>query len=87
MDGRTHRQTDAGNDNTRRPKLALGNKRERYISVVSHEPKLGSIFQRVVSDNEAFVCLAANSASGQQMHCHLSKFDVVLQNCVVDFPN
>ena len=25
-DGRTHRQTDAGNDNTRRPKLASGNK-------------------------------------------------------------
>ena len=24
-DGRTHRQTDAGNDNTRRPKLASGN--------------------------------------------------------------
>ena len=24
MDGRTHRQTDAGNDNTRRPKLASG---------------------------------------------------------------
>ena len=23
-DGRTHRQTDAGNDNTRRPKLASG---------------------------------------------------------------
>ena len=25
-DGRTHRQTDAGNDNTQRPKLASGNK-------------------------------------------------------------
>ena len=25
-DGHTHRQTDAGNDNTRRPKLASGNK-------------------------------------------------------------
>ena len=25
MDGHTHRQTDAGNDNTRRPKLAWGN--------------------------------------------------------------
>ena len=30
-DGRTHRQTDAGNDNTRRPKLASGQKHKDLI--------------------------------------------------------
>ena len=30
-DGHTHRQTDAGNDNTRRPILASGNKNDTYI--------------------------------------------------------
>ena len=35
---------------------------ERDISGDCHEPKSGSIFQCIVSDNGAFVCLAANSA-------------------------
>ena len=33
-DVHTHRQTDAGNDNTRRPKLALG--KNIFLDVVSH---------------------------------------------------
>ena len=41
---------------------------ERDISGVCHEPKSGKIFQRVVSDNGAFVCLAANSACRQQIY-------------------
>ena len=40
---------------------------ERDISGVCHEPKSGSIFQRVVSENGTFVCLAANSARRQRM--------------------
>ena len=40
---------------------------ERDISGVCHEPKSGSIFQHIVSDNGAFVCLAANSAYRQQI--------------------
>ena len=35
-DGRTHRQTDAGNDNTRRPKLASGNKMTQIVCHVIH---------------------------------------------------
>ena len=36
---RTHRQTDAGNDNTGRPKLASGNKKctEAWFSSITHE--------------------------------------------------
>ena len=61
---------------------------ERDISGVRHEPKSGSIFlQRVVSDNGISVCLAANSARRQRKWWHLSKFEVALQNCVVEFPN
>ena len=33
-DGRTHRQTDAGNDNTRRPKLASGKNDEHALQGV-----------------------------------------------------
>ena len=40
---------------------------ERDISGVCHEPKSGSIFQRVVSKNGSFVCLAANSARRQRI--------------------
>ena len=40
---------------------------ERDISGVCHEPKSGSIFQRVVSDNGAYVGLAANSAHRQRL--------------------
>ena len=32
-DGHTHRQTDAGNDNTRRPKLASGNNRPSFVAI------------------------------------------------------
>ena len=60
---------------------------ERDISGDCHEPESGSIFQRVVSDTGAFVCLAANSACRQRMYWHLSKFDVALQNRVVEFLN
>ena len=59
---------------------------ERDISGVCHEPKSGSIFQRVVSDNGAYVGLAANSARRQRIW-HFSKFDVALQNRMVEFPN
>ena len=45
----------------------------------------GQIFQRVVSGDGAFVCLAANSARRQRIPWHLSKFDVALQNRVVEF--
>ena len=40
---------------------------ERDISGVCHEPKSGSIFQHVVSDNGAYVCLAASSARRQRI--------------------
>ena len=40
---------------------------ERDISGVCHEPKSGSIFQRVVSNNGAYVGLAANSARRQRI--------------------
>ena len=53
---------------------------ERDISGVS-------INQRVVSDNGAFVCLAANSVHRQRIWWHLSKFDVALQNHVAEFPD
>ena len=43
------------------------------------------VFQRVVSGDGAFVCLAANSERRQRISWHLSKFDVALQNRVVDF--
>ena len=46
---------------------------------VCHEPKSGSIFQRVVSDIGAFVHLVANSARRQGIYWHLSKFDVALK--------
>ena len=45
----------------------------------------GQVFQRVVSGDGAFVCLAANSARRQRISWHLSKFDVALQNRVVEF--
>ena len=45
----------------------------------------GQVFQRVVSCDGAFVCLAANSARRQRISWHLSKFDVALQNRVVEF--
>ena len=38
---------------------------ERDISGDCHEPKLGSIFQSVVSDSGALACLATNSAHMQ----------------------
>ena len=38
---------------------------ERDISGDCHEPKSDSILQRVMNDNGAFVCLAANSARRQ----------------------
>ena len=41
-DGRTHRQTDAGNDNTRRPKLASG-KKTTYIYGMGHTTHLVAI--------------------------------------------
>ena len=66
--------------------MVLWYKCERDISGVCHEPKSGSIFQRVVSDNGAFVCLAANSARNHWIWWHLSKFDIALQNHVVEFP-
>ena len=40
-DGRTHRQTDAGNDNTRRPKLASG-KNLRLLVYIMPPPQLTS---------------------------------------------
>ena len=43
------------------------------------------VFQRVVSGDGAFVCLAANSARRQRISWHLSKFHVALQNRVVEF--
>ena len=60
---------------------------ERDISGGCHGPKSGSIFQRVVSDDRAFVCLVANSARRQRISWHLSKFDGALQNRMVEFPN
>ena len=45
----------------------------------------GQVFQRVVNGDGAFVCLAANSARRQRISWHLSKFDVALQNRVVEF--
>ena len=45
----------------------------------------GQVFQRVVSGDGAFVCLAANSARRQRISWHWSKFDVALQNRVVEF--
>ena len=45
----------------------------------------GQVFQRVVSGDGAFVCLAANSARRQRIPWHLSKFDIALQNRVVEF--
>ena len=45
----------------------------------------GQVFQRVVSGDGAFVCLAANSAHRQRIPWHLSKFDVALQNRMVEF--
>ena len=47
--------------------MVLRYNRERDISGNSHEPKSGSIFQRVVSNNGAFVCLAVNSARRQRI--------------------
>ena len=47
--------------------------------------KTGQVFQRVVSGDGAFVCLAANSTRRQRISWHLSKFDVALQNRVVEF--
>ena len=41
------------------------------------------VFQPAVSGDGAFVCLAANSARRQRIS--LSKFDVALQNRVVEF--
>ena len=35
-DGRTHRQTDAGNDNTRRPKLASGKNDKTCITLLAN---------------------------------------------------
>ena len=45
----------------------------------------GQVFQPVVSGDGAFVCLAANSARRQRISRHLPKFDVALQNRVVEF--
>ena len=45
----------------------------------------GQVFQRVVSGDGAFVCLAANSTRRQRIPWHLSNFDVALQNRVVEF--
>ena len=45
----------------------------------------GQVFQHVVSSDGAFVFLAANSARRQRISWHLSKFDVALQNRVVEF--
>ena len=60
---------------------------ERDISGDCHEPKSGSIFWHIVGDNGAFACFAANSALRQPIRWHLSKFDFVLQNRVVEFLN
>ena len=46
-------------------------KRERNLSGVCHEPKWSYLFQRALSDNGAFVCLAANLAHGQRLDWHL----------------
>ena len=59
---------------------------ERNISGNCHEPKSGSIFWRVVGDNGAFACFTANSGPRQWIW-HLSKFDIALQDHVVEFPN
>ena len=56
--GRTHRQTDAGNDNTRRPKLASGNKRwyepgyctkRKWIVIITCFTKKVFLWQMVLS--------------------------------------
>ena len=60
---------------------------EHDISGNCHEPKSGSISQRVVSDNGAFVDLAANSAHRQWIWWHPSKFNVALQNHMVELLN
>ena len=47
--------------------MVLQYKWERDISGDCHEPKSGSIFQRVVNDNGSVVSLAANSACRQRI--------------------
>ena len=36
VDGHTHRQTDSGNDNTRKPKLASGKNAEIPVTMTSN---------------------------------------------------
>ena len=50
--------------------------------VSCHEPKSGSIHQRVVSDNGAFPCSAVNSARRQRISYHLSIVDVAVQTAL-----
>ena len=47
--------------------MALWYKWERDISGACHEPKSGSIFQRVLGDNGAIAYLAANAAHRHQI--------------------
>ena len=64
---RTHTQTDAGNDNTRRPKLASGNKsndKTTYMAQTSH------ICQQYVSINITTVMKVENHATDSSVGGH-----------------
>ena len=50
-DGQTHTQTDAGNDNTRRPILASGKKQNKRKFLVIHVPRGCLVNKSVVNPN------------------------------------
>ena len=66
---RTHRQTDAANDNTRRPKLASGKNREingtEEIALVTPTPELEAIRVAFTISNNEIAQKVKNMSSAQ----------------------